>query len=85
MKAVERNVRQSVSLPVKVAAQVGSMAKTRRLSANRMLLELIENGIDAEKRRQQEFFELAERFRSENDPEVAKRLGDQLGRMVFGG
>jgi hypothetical protein len=50
-----------------------------------MLLELIENGIEAEKRKQQEFFELAERFRSESDPAEAKRLGDQLGRMLFGG
>jgi hypothetical protein len=85
MKAPERTVRQSVSLPVKVATQVRSMAKTRRLSANRLLLELIENGIEAEKRKQEEFFDLAERFRNENDPEAAKRLGDQLGRMVFGG
>jgi hypothetical protein len=54
--------RQSVSLPVKVAAQVRAMAKTRRLSATRMLVELIENGIETEKRKQQEFFELAERF-----------------------
>ena len=61
------------------------MAKTRRLSANRMLLELIENGIEAEKRKQQEFIALAARFRSEGDPEEAKRLGDQLGRMIFGG
>ena len=37
----------------------------RRLSANRMLLELIENGIEAEKRKQQEFFDLAERFRND--------------------
>jgi ribosomal protein L1 len=85
MKNAERTVRQSVSLPAKLAAQVRAMAKTRRLSANRMLLELIEDGIEAEQRRQQEFFELAERFRNEKDPETAKRLGDQLGRMVFGG
>ena len=49
-----------------------------------MLVELIENGIEAEKRKQDEFFELAERFRSTSDPEEAKRLGDELGRMVFG-
>ena len=85
MRSVERVVRQSVSLPAKTAAQVRSMAKMRKLSANRILLEFIENGIEAEKRKQQEFFDLAERFRSESDPETAKRLGDQLGRMVFGG
>jgi hypothetical protein len=84
MKNQLKSVRQSVSLPAKTAAQVRSLAKTRRLSSNRMLVELIENGIEAEKRKQQEFFELAERFRNATDPEEAKRLGDALGRMVFG-
>ena len=60
------------------------MAKSRNLSANRMMLELIENGIEAEKQKQQEFFALAERFRNATDPEEARSLGDQLGRMVFG-
>jgi hypothetical protein len=85
MRAERKTVRQSVSLPAKVATQVQAMAKTRRLSATRMLVELIENGIEAEKRKQQEFFQLAERFREEKDPDAAKRLGDELGRMVFGG
>jgi hypothetical protein len=50
-----------------------------------MLLELIENGMEAEKRKQQEFFDLAERFRAATDPEEVRNLGDQMGRMVFGG
>lgn len=82
--AANKTVRKSVSLPAKVAAQVRSLAKNRRLSSNRMLVELIENGIEAEKQKQREFFELAEKFRSAKDPEEAKRLGDKLGRMVFG-
>jgi len=61
------------------------MAKSRRVSTARMLSELVESGIDAEKRKQQEFFDLAERFRNETDPQEAKRLGDQLGRLAFGG
>lgn len=85
VRTANKAVRQSVSLPANVAAQVRTMARTRRLSANRMLVELVENGIDAEKRKEQEFFELAERFRSATDPEEVKRLGDQMGRMVFGG
>lgn len=84
MKAQSKAVRQSVSLPAKTAAQVRSLAKTRNVSSNRMLVELIENGIAAEKRKQQEFFALAEQFRNTADPEEAKRLGDALGRMVFG-
>jgi len=84
MSTTNKTVRQSVSLPANVAAQVRSLAKTRRLSSNRILVELIENGIEAKKRKQQEFFDLAERFRNATDPDEAKRLGDEMGRMVFG-
>jgi hypothetical protein len=64
---------------------VRGLAKARKLSANRMLVELIENGMEAEKRKQQEFFDLAERFRRATDPAEVRRLGDQMGRMAFGG
>jgi EAL domain-containing protein (putative c-di-GMP-specific phosphodiesterase class I) len=84
MRTAVKSIRQSVTLPANIAAQVRSLAKARRLSANRMLLELIENGMEAEKRKQQQFFDLAERFRNATDPEEVKRLGDQMGRMVFG-
>ena len=84
MRMGNTTVRQSVSLPSNLAAQVRNLAKARRLSANRMLVELIENGMEAEKRKQQEFFDLAERFRGATDPEEVRRLGDQMGRMVLG-
>lgn len=84
MRTAPKTVRQSVTLPANIALQVRTMAKSRRLSATRMLVELIENGIETEKRKQQEFFDLAERFRNEKDPDAARSLGDQLGRMVFG-
>ena len=60
------------------------MAKIRGLTTNRMLVELIGRGIDVEKQKQQEFFDLAESFRTATDREDVKRLGDQMGRMVFG-
>lgn len=60
------------------------MARRRQLSDNRVLVELIEEGIEARQRKEKEFFELAERFRSSQDADEAKRLGEQLGRFVFG-
>ena len=84
MRVANKAVRLSVSLPANVAAQVLTLARRRRLSANRMLVEIIENGIAAEKQKQQEFFYLAKRFRSATDPAEVKRLGDQMGRMVLG-
>jgi hypothetical protein len=80
-----KTVRQSVSLPAKIATQVRSLARHRKVSSNRILVELIENGLAAEKRRELEFFELAEKFREASDPLEAKRLGDKLGQLVFGG
>jgi hypothetical protein len=45
----------------------------------------MDSEIKAKDDMQQEFFELAERFRDADNPEEAKRLGDELGRMIFPG
>ncbi|MGH9515875.1 MAG: hypothetical protein ACRD3P_09395 [Terriglobales bacterium] len=79
-----KQVRRSVTLPAPVAKQVESLASRRRLSDNRVLVELIELGIEASKQREKAFFELAERFRASKDPAESKELGKQLGRFVFG-
>lgn len=79
-----KQVRRSVALPAQVAKQMGSMAKRRRLSDNRVLVELIEEGIEAQKKKEKAFFDLAERFRAAKDPDEVKRLGDHLGRLAFG-
>lgn len=84
MATREKTVRQSVTLPAKVAAQVRTIAKRRRLSASRMFVELLEEGIESRKQKEKEFFELAGRFRAAVDPDEASRLGDKLGKMVFG-
>ena len=79
-----KQVRRSVTLPAQIAQQVDRLAKRRRLSDNRVLVELIEQGIAAEKQKENAFFELAERYRSSKDPNEAKQLGNELGRFVFG-
>ena len=48
-------------------------------------MKVAEKAVRQSVRKQQQFFALAERFRNEQDPEAANRLGDELGRMVFGG
>ncbi len=78
-----RHVRRSVTLPPKVAKQVETLARQRALSDNRVLVELIEQGIEAQQQKEKAFFQLAERFRSASDPEQVKKLGDELGQFVF--
>jgi len=82
--AIKKQTRRSVTLPMQVAQQVDQLARRRRLSDNRVLVELIEQGIAAEKEKEKAFFELAERFRASKNPEEAKQFGERLGRFVFG-
>lgn len=79
-----KHVRRSVTLPAKIAKQVETLAKQRALSDNHVLVELIEQGIEARQQKEKAFFQLAERFRAANQPEQVKQLGDQLGPFVFG-
>jgi predicted transcriptional regulator len=79
-----KQVRRSVTLPDQVARQVQRIAQRRRLSDNRVLVELIEEGIEARRQKEKAFFDLAEKFRAADDPDQVKRMGDELGRFVFG-
>lgn len=82
--ATTKQVRRSVSLPPRLFQQVDRIAKKRRLSDNRVLVELIEQGLEAEREKEKAFFALADRFRKADDPEEVKRLGNEMGRFVFG-
>jgi len=79
-----KHVRRSITLPAPVAQQVNRIAKRRRLSDNRVLVDLIEQGIEASRQKEKEFFQLAEKYRTASDPDQVKHLGDKLGRLVFG-
>jgi hypothetical protein len=79
-----KSVRRSVSLPQKIDRQIETIARKRRLSGNRVLVELVELGLEARKQKEKAFFDLAERFRASSDPGEVQRLGDQMGQFIFG-
>jgi hypothetical protein len=79
-----KQIRRSVTLPVQLADQVQRIARKKRLSDNRVLVELVEQGLEAQKEKEKAFFALANRFRSASDPKEVKQLGDKLGRFIFG-
>lgn len=84
MPTTEKLVRQSVSLPARVASRVKSLARTSGASANRVIVELIETGLEAREQEKKRFFELADRLTRSRDPEEQKRLKEELARMTFG-
>jgi len=82
--ATTKRVRRSVTLPSQVDKEIEAIAKKRRLSGNHVLVELVEIGLEARKQKERAFFDLAKQFRESDDHEQVKRLGDELGRFVFG-
>ncbi|MBI4456702.1 MAG: hypothetical protein HY644_12480 [Acidobacteria bacterium] len=84
MSKTERSVRQSVSLPARIAKYVQAIAKTRKTSANRVLVDLIEAGLESKQAEKERFFALANRLTESTDPAEQQRLKDELARMTFG-
>ena len=84
MPTAEKPVRQSVSLPPRIARRVRSLAKASRTSATRVLVELIESGLDAREQERERFLDLADRLARSRDPAEQTRLKEELARMTFG-
>jgi hypothetical protein len=84
MASDEKPVRQSVSLPPRLARRVRTIAKNRRTSTNRVLVELIETGIESKEAERTRFFELADKLSASSDPVERKRTKQALARMTFG-
>ena len=77
-------IRQSVTLPTGVARRVQALAKRDRTSANRVIVDLIETGLEAREREKKTFFELADRLAESSDESERKHLKAELARMTYG-
>lgn len=84
MPAPQKTVRQSVSLPSTVARRVQALAKRRRTSANRVIIDLIETGLEAKEQEKVAFLDLADRLTRASDPAEQTRLKEELARLTFG-
>ena len=84
MASIDRSIRQSVSLPARVARRVKSLAKSSNASANRIIVELIESGLEAREQERKRFFDLADRLVQIRDVAEQKRVKEELARMTFG-
>src|SRR4030095_5570444 len=74
----EKSIRQSVSLPARIAKHVRLLARTQNTSANRVLVDLIEAGLDSKEREKQRFFELANRLVESADSAERQRIKEEL-------
>jgi hypothetical protein len=84
MGNTEKSVRQSVSLPTRVAKRVKALAKTEKTSANRVIVDLIEAGLASKEAEKERFFALANRLTESADRAERETLKKELARMTFG-
>jgi hypothetical protein len=79
-----KSERQSVSLPTLVAKRVRTLAKTQKTSTSRMLVKLIEAGLESREAEKQRFFALADALSASGDEEERERIKRELARLTFG-
>ena len=84
MADAEKVVRQSVSIPGRIAKRVRSLAKTQKKSANRVLVDLIEAGLESKDSQRERFFAIAIRLAETTEPGEKQRLKQELARITFG-
>ena len=84
MSQTDRSVRQSVSIPTGIARRVRALAKTRKTSANRVLVDLIEAGLQSKEAEKERFLSIVSRLTQSKDAAERQRLKEELARMTFG-
>jgi hypothetical protein len=84
MAKSERSVRKSVSIPARIDQRVRAIASTRKASANRVIVDLIEAGLQSKEAEKERFFALANRLAEATDSAERRRIKKELARMTFG-
>ena len=82
-KAVQP-VRQSVTIPARLAREVERLARKDRMSRSKAIVLLAERGVQARRDNERRLEESYRRFMAEADPKQRAKEGDELIRAVFG-
>jgi hypothetical protein len=77
-------VRQSVTIPAPLAAEVRRVAKERKLTMSRALISLAERGVQADLEAKKALRGAYRRFMDEQEPSAKNDAGKELVRAIFG-
>jgi len=84
MASQTKPLRQSVTIPAPLAAEVRRVAKERHLTISRALVTLAERGAQSERDAKKNLESAYRRFLKEKDPSSKEEAGRELIRVVFG-
>ena len=77
-------IRQSVTIPAPLVAEVRRVAKERKLTMSRALVSLAERGVQAESDSKQNLKSAYKRFMAEQESGPKNDAGKDLIRAIFG-
>jgi predicted DNA-binding ribbon-helix-helix protein len=80
----KRSIRQSVSIPAPLAAEVRRVARERHLTISRAIVTLAERGVRAERDAKENLRIAYGRFLKEQEPSRKEEAGHELIRAIFG-
>jgi predicted transcriptional regulator len=75
----------SVTITSALLSRLQQIARQRHVTANRVIVDLLEDAIDAYDKRRAAFLELTEQFQRSTDPAETETLREKLIQMTFGG
>jgi predicted DNA-binding ribbon-helix-helix protein len=78
------SIRQSVTIPAQLAAEVRRVAKRKHLTMSRALVTLAEKGVEAEAAARENLSSAYQRFMSAGVAEQNDEAGKELIRAIFG-
>lgn len=77
-------VRRTIILPEETATKVKGLARSTNKSEGKILVELIQSGLDAREAQRRAFAELTDRLGRTSDKREQQRIKQELERMTFG-
>ena len=77
-------VRQSVTIPAPLVAEVRRVAKERHVTMSRALVSLAEDGVRAELAAKENLKSTCKRFMDQQEPALKNAAGKDLVRAIFG-
>ena len=78
------SIRQSVTIPAKLAMEVERVARKQHLTMSRALVVLAQRGVEAEAAARESLNATYRRFLAEPNPERKGEAGKDLIRAIFG-
>ena len=84
MGSVQKPLRQSVSLPPRLAQRIRVLARARKTSVSRVIADLVESGLSAQDQERERFLALADRLTQSTDADEQRQIKEELARLTFG-